>query len=95
MTTAADKRQQFVANTRVAVEELMTAMDVIDAIANEVDGEWALLYGAIVTEEDIPETVIPADGETRLQALTTAIANMRALLAEYTGGMRTTFERVV
>ena len=89
-----EKKQQFIENFRQLVRDYQQIMERADALAGSDAGAWGALYSSIITNDDMPGGIIPADGSTALDAFTTAISNLQSMLTSYAGGIDTNFERV-
>jgi hypothetical protein len=89
-----DKVQQFTAEAQQTISEFMDVMTRVDKLAHVTEGDWALLYNAIVTEDDLSDSIIPQDSQTKLQAFGDAIGNLRTILTAYTTAIQTNLERV-
>jgi len=86
---ANEKEKLWMANAQEYIARFQTVLK----DGQLLDDEWTRLYGSIIIEEHIADTVIPPTEQTKLEHTGTVITNLRTLLEAFTADIDTNFER--
>jgi len=84
-----EKKQAYIEEARAWARGYRASMETAEALS----GRWSSLYSTIVTDEDMPGSIL-ADATSQLSSFATVIANMLVLVAAHEDGLNTVIERV-
>ena len=89
-----EKKLQYVADVRQLARDYQQWIQRADSLCGSSAGAWGSLYQAILTEEDMPDAIIEADGATKLDALTAIVGNFQTMVTSYANGIDVNIERI-
>ena len=89
-----DKKQQFIADVRQLARDYKLIMNRVDALLDASAGEWGALYQSLITNDDLPDAIIPESESDKLATFTNLIASFQTMLQNYANGIDTNIERV-
>lgn len=89
-----DKKQQFIADVRQLARDYKLIMNRAGALLDQDSGEWSALYSTIISNDDLPDAIIPETESDKLATLTNVISNFQTMLQNFAAGIDTNIERV-